>query len=99
MAKKNKIIGLTGLDTRSLTNYIRDFGAPKGTISHNKKGNFNFKKLNGISSKWHGLNGLDLAETVTTTKKYLWKGFKDNKHGTKPKVILKIKVKNLKLLQ
>ena len=31
--KKNKIVGITGLDTRSLTNFIRDKGAPKGTIS------------------------------------------------------------------
>ena len=28
--KKNKIVGITGLDTRSLTNFIRDKGAPKG---------------------------------------------------------------------
>ena len=31
--KENKIVGLTGLDTRSLTKYIRDEGAPKGTIA------------------------------------------------------------------
>ncbi len=43
--KKNKIIGITGLDTRSLTNFIRDKGAPKGTISHIKNGKFNIKKL------------------------------------------------------
>ena len=28
--KKNKIVGITGLDTRCLTNFIRDKGAPKG---------------------------------------------------------------------
>ena len=39
--KKNKIVGITGLDTRSLTNFIRDKGAPKGTIAHSKKGKFN----------------------------------------------------------
>jgi carbamoyl-phosphate synthase small subunit len=27
--KKNKIVGITGLDTRGLTNYIRDKGSPK----------------------------------------------------------------------
>ena len=27
--KKNKIVGITGLDTRSLTNYIRDNGSSK----------------------------------------------------------------------
>ena len=74
--KKNKIIGITGLDTRSLTNFIRDKGAPKGTISNNNKGNFNLKKLTNNSVKWPGLNGLDLAKTVTTKKKYIWKGFK-----------------------
>ena len=79
--KKNKIIGLTGLDTRSLTNYIRDNGAPKGTISYNKKGNLNIKKLINNSVKWTGLKGLDLAKTVTTKKKYIWKGFKTWKKG------------------
>ena len=44
MAKKNKIVGITGLDTRSLTNFIRDKGAPKGTICNSKKGKFQYKK-------------------------------------------------------
>ena len=39
--KKNKIVGITGLDTRSLTNFIRDKGAPKGTISYSKNKKFN----------------------------------------------------------
>jgi len=79
--KKNKIVGITGLDTRSLTNFIRGKGAPKGTISNNKKGNFNIKKLINISTKWPGLNGLDLAKEVTTTKTYTWKGLKTWKKG------------------
>ncbi len=74
--KKNKIVGITGLDTRSLTNFIRDKGAPKGTIANNNKGIFNLKKLTNSSVKWHGLKGLDLAKIVTTKKKYIWKGFK-----------------------
>ena len=74
--KKNKIVGITGLDTRSLTNYIRDKGAPKGTISNNKTGKFNINKLIRTSTKWPGLNGMDLAEVVTTQKSYTWKGLK-----------------------
>ncbi len=74
--KKNQIVGLTGLDTRSLTNFIRDKGAPKGTITNNKKGKFNIKKLINMSVKWPGLNGLDLAKEVSTKKTYIWKGFK-----------------------
>ncbi len=79
--KKNKIVGITGFDTRSLTNFIRDKGAPKGTISINKKGNFNIKKLIKISTKWPGLNGLDLAQEVTTKKTYTWKGLKTWEKG------------------
>jgi len=63
--KKNKIVGITGLDTRSLTNFIRDKGAPKGTISFSKKGKFNINKLTNLSIKWSGLKNLDLAEKVT----------------------------------
>ena len=74
--KKNKIIGITGLDTRSLTNFIRDKGAPKGTISYSKNGKFNINKLSNTTIKWSGLKNLDLAEVVSTNKNYIWKGFK-----------------------
>ena len=80
--KKNKIVGITGLDTRSLTNFIRDKGAPKGTISFSKKGNFNISKLANITNKWSGLNNLDLAKQVTTKKNYVWSGFKTWKKET-----------------
>tara|TARA_B100000963_G_scaffold315310_1_gene294343 strand:+ start:35 stop:1228 length:1194 start_codon:yes stop_codon:yes gene_type:complete len=73
--KKNKIIGLTGLDTRSLTNLIRDKGAPKGTLAYSKNGQFNISKLTNRTTKWNGLKDLDLAEKVTTKKNYVWKGF------------------------
>jgi carbamoyl-phosphate synthase small subunit len=79
--KKNKIVGITGLDTRNLTNFIRDKGAPKGTISNNKNSKFNLKKLLNLSIKWPGLNKLDLAKTVTTKKKYVWQGYKTWKKG------------------
>ena len=79
--KKNKIVGITGLDTRSLTNFIRDTGAPKGTISNNKNDKFNINKLLNLSTKWSGLNNLDLAKIVTTKKKYVWQGYKTWKKG------------------
>ena len=79
--KKHKVVGLTGIDTRSLTNFIREKGAPKGTISVNKSGNFNLKKLMNFSIKWSGLNGLDLAKEVTTKKTYKWKGLQTWKKG------------------
>ena len=91
--KKNKIVGLTGLDTRSLTNLIRDKGAPKGTISNSKKGKFNVKKLINMSIKWPGLNGLDLAKEVSTKKNYIWKGFKTWKKEVGYKKNIKTKFK------
>lgn len=74
--KKNKIVGITGIDTRSLTNFIRDKGAPKGTISFSKTNKFNIKKLLYQTQKWSGLKNLDLAEKVSTKKNYIWKGLK-----------------------
>ena len=80
--KKNKIVGITGLDTRSLTNFIRDKGAPKGTIAFSKNEKFNIVKLTNITTKWSGLKNLDLAEKVTTKKNYIWSGFKTWKKET-----------------
>jgi carbamoyl-phosphate synthase small subunit len=74
--KKNKIVGITGIDTRNLTNTIRDKGAPKGIISFSKKGKFNIKNLLSNTQKWSGLKNLDLAEKVSTKKTYLWKDLK-----------------------
>ena len=88
--KKNKIVGLTGLDTRSLTNFIRDKGAPKGTISNNKKGKFNIKKLINNSIKWPGLDGLDLAKEVSTKKMKL--GHRGANHPVKNLINNKVEI-------
>ena len=93
--KKNRIVGITGLDTRSLTNFIRDKGAPKGTISFSKTGKFNIKKLKNLSLKWSGLKNLDLAGQVTTKKNYKWLGFKTWKKESK---FLKNKFKLFKIV-
>ena len=93
--KKNKIVGITGLDTRSLTNFIRDKGAPKGTISFSNNGKFNISKLTNLTTKWSGLQNLDLAEKVTTKKNYVWLGFKTWK---KKSGYLKNKTKSLNVV-
>ena len=79
--KKNKIVGITGIDTRNLTNLIRDKGAPKGTISFYNKNKLNIKKLIKITNKWSGLKNLDLAKMVTTKKNYLWQDYKTWEKG------------------
>ena len=75
-------MGITGIDTRNLTNFIRDKGAPKGTISFSKNNKLNIKKLLRQTQKWSGLKNLDLAQKVSTKKNYTWKGFKTWKKET-----------------
>ena len=70
------------MDTRSLTNFIRDKGAPKGTISYLKNGKFNISKLTNNTIKWSGLKNLDLAQVVSTKKNYTWRGFQTWKKET-----------------
>ena len=93
--KKNKVVGITGLDTRSLTNFIRDKGAPKGTISFSNTGKFNINKLTNLTVKWNGLKNLDLAEKVSTKKNYIWSGLKTWK---KESGFIKNKTKSLNVV-
>ena len=89
--KKNYIIGITGIDTRNLTNIIRDKGAPKGTIAFSKNKEFNINELLQFTKKWSGLKNLDLAQKVSTTKNYTWLGlktWKKNKGYLKNKINL-----------
>ena len=69
--KKNKIVGIKKIDTRSLTRHIRDKGAMNGIISSN---DLDIQSLEKKLKKFPDMNGLDLAKDVTTQKKYKWPG-------------------------
>jgi len=69
--KKNKIVGIKEIDTRSLTRHIRDKGAMNGIISSN---DLDIQSLEKKLKKFPNMNGLDLAKDVTTQKKYKWPG-------------------------
>ncbi len=81
--KKRKIVGIVGLDTRVITNYIRDKGAPKGIIQFSRKGKHNLEELVNKSKSWNGLLGLDLAKKVSCKNIYHWSSLKswDKKKG------------------
>ena len=66
--KKNDIPGICNVDTREITNSIRDFGAPKGSLSTLPK--VKISDLKNNNRNWSGLSGLDLAKEVTCTKSY-----------------------------
>jgi carbamoyl-phosphate synthase small subunit len=70
--KARGIIGLSGVDTRELTNLIREKGMPNGVIAHNAKGKFDIKKLHKMAAEWSGLEGLDLAKDVSLTQRMEW---------------------------
>jgi len=69
--KKNKIVGIKEIDTRSLTRHIRDKGAMNGIISSI---DLDIQSLDKKLKKFPDMNGLDLAKDVTTQKKYKWPG-------------------------
>jgi len=81
--KKNKIVGIAGIDTRKLTNYIRDNGAPKGSLEFSSNTKHDIKKIKKITEDWSGLLGLDLASEVSCNKPYKWNSLKtwDKKNG------------------
>jgi len=66
------LVGISGVDTRSLTRYIRENGAPTGVIAHSKEGKFDIPALHKMANDWPGLNGMDLAKDVTCDKSYVW---------------------------
>ena len=70
--KVRGIVGLAGIDTRALTNLIREKGMPNGVIAHNAKGQFDVKKLKAKAAEWPGLVGMDLAKDVSLTQRMAW---------------------------
>ena len=70
MARRG-IIGLAGIDTRALTNRIRDQGMPNAMIAHSPDGKFDVEGLKRKAAAWPGLVGLDLAKDVTTAQSYV----------------------------
>lgn len=70
--ENHNLVGVCSIDTRALTRYIRDNGAPNGIIAHNKEGKFDLKKLLKKAQEWSGLEGLDLAKEVSCTQSYKW---------------------------
>ncbi|WP_313534883.1 glutamine-hydrolyzing carbamoyl-phosphate synthase small subunit [Sphingomonas sp.] len=73
MAKHNRI-GLSGIDTRALTRRIRVGGAPNGVIAHSKSGTFDIDALLEKARAWPGLEGMDLAVTVSCETHFGWEG-------------------------
>ena len=71
--KKNKVVGIAGIDTRRLTRILREKGALSGCIMAAGDGvRVNQKAALAAAKAFPGLKGLDLAKEVTTHKVYDW---------------------------
>jgi len=70
--KRHARIGLSGIDTRALTRRIRAGGAPNGVVAHSAAGEFDLDALLDMARAWPGLEGMDLAKTVSTETHYAW---------------------------
>lgn len=70
--KNHNLAGICGVDTRALTRYIRDNGAPNAVICHKADGQFDLDALQKKAAEWSGLEGLDLAKEVSCTQRYEW---------------------------
>ncbi len=68
--RNNKVPGISGIDTRSLTKMIRSEGAMRGLITGEK---LTDKKLLAKVLDSPKMDGLDLVKEVTTKKNYLVK--------------------------
>lgn len=70
-----QIVGISGIDTRELTRYLRDNGAQSGAIVTGNKGDSIdalLVKANQVVSEFPGMSGLDLAQVVSTPISYEW---------------------------
>lgn len=89
-------IGIHEIDTRAITLHIRDKGAMKCVISTE---NDNVDELIQKAKSTTGLNGIDLASTVSTNKSYKWASTHDQKKYNVAVIDCGIKLNQLRILQ
>lgn len=70
--KARGVIGLCGVDTRALTAWIRENGAPNAVIAHDPNGVFDIDMLKAEAEAWSGLEGLDLAKIASSGQSSQW---------------------------
>ena len=70
--KSRGIIGLSGIDTRALTAWIREKGMPNAVLAHAADGVFDVEALKKQAREWPGIDGMDLVPDVTAQKSFQW---------------------------
>ena len=70
--KENKLIGICGVDTRQITQMLRERGSVNAIIEYKKNGKFNFKEIAKKLKNWEGIENCDLTREVTRYKNCSW---------------------------
>ena len=71
--RKQKVVGIAGIDTRRLTRLLREKGAQNGCIVTVDEGSKIDKRAAVAAARaFEGLKGMDLAKVVTTKESYDW---------------------------
>jgi carbamoyl-phosphate synthase small subunit len=68
---RQKVVGISDIDTRQLTRLLREKGAQNGCL---QAGSIDEEQAIAQAQAFAGLKGMDLAKTVTTAKPYPWDG-------------------------
>ena len=71
LARRGRV-AIGGIDTRRLTRAIRQQGAPHVALAHDANGQFDTAALVEQARGFAGLEGMDLAKTVTCAQSYRW---------------------------
>jgi carbamoyl-phosphate synthase small subunit len=71
--RKQKVVGIAGIDTRRLTRLLREKGAQNGCIvTVDEGGKIDKRAAVAAARAFEGLKGMDLAKVVTTKESYDW---------------------------
>ena len=70
--KARGIVGLTGVDTRALTAFIRERGMPNAVIAHDPSGHFDRDALKARAAGIPSMTGLDLVPLVSGSQRFEW---------------------------
>ncbi|WP_018995872.1 glutamine-hydrolyzing carbamoyl-phosphate synthase small subunit [Hirschia maritima] len=99
--RKKGIVGISGVDTRALTKRIREGGMQKVAIAHAADGQIDKDALLETARAWSGVEGSDLAKTVTSEERFeskeaLWDiadGYSNNENAKYHVVVVDFGVK------
>jgi len=69
--RTQNVIGISGVETRSLVRHLRTRGVMRGVIAHGEAAN-DPPALIAQAQSWSGMDGLDLAKEVSCQTPYVW---------------------------